>query len=479
MGSSRRTFLRRSSVMAAGFFALRGALDSPTWAASLENDAEGAGPYGRLVKDPAGLLDLPRGFRYDVVSRDGDPMTDGLLTPALPDGMAAFPGPDGLTILVRNHEVLPYQEPGAYGASDELAAKIDRSKLYDLGAGRIHRGGTTTVVYDTKTQKVVRHFLSLGGTCRNCAGGPTPWNSWVTCEEVVVPVGETVDANGSKYQCEKEHGYLFEVPATAEIELHKAVPLKAMGRCNHEAIAVDPRSGIVYLTEDRPDGIFYRFIPNAPGKLVAGGKLQALMVRDLKIADTRRWPGDPLSFNHTKHFPIGGKVAVGWIDMDDVESPNDDMRYRGFGQGAARFARAEGIWASGGDVFFACTNGGLKEKGQIWRYTPCAQEGQSGERNNPGMLELFLEPNNSWLLENCDNMTGAPWGDLVVCEDRQGPRVRLIGVTPQGQCYTLANHHQKCEFAGCTFSPDGSTLFVNIQQYGATLAITGPWQAKA
>ena len=163
-----------------------------------------------------------------------------------------------------------------------------------------------------------------------------------------------------------------------------------------------------------------------------------------------------------------------WIDVDHVEAPDDDLRNRGFNAGAARFARGEGIWYGNGEFYFACTNGGEAKIGQIWKYIPTAAEGDDDE---PGNLQLFLEPNDGELVENADNLTIAPWGDLILCEDRAGPVIRLVGVTTSGNIYPFAMTHLHSEFAGATFSPDGSTLFVNIQGAGLTLAITGPWQA--
>ncbi|MEZ4698995.1 MAG: DUF839 domain-containing protein [Rhodothermales bacterium] len=416
-----------------------------------------------LASDPQQILDLPEGFSYRVISRAGDPMADGFVVPARPDGMAAFPGPDGLTILVRNHEVDVTPGMGAYGENNALFSRIDRSFVYDPGTdGTPSLGGTTTLVYDTRSQSVVREFLSLAGTQRNCAGGPTPWNSWITCEETVERAGE-VNA--------KDHGFNFEVPATVRPALFQPVPLKAMGRFNHEAIAVDPASGIVYQTEDRHDGLIYRYIPVAPGDLARGGKLQALAIVDRPSLDTRNWPeADPNA------VPLRSIQTVQWVDLDDVEAPNDDLRFRGFEAGAARFARGEGMWYGGGAIYFACTNGGREKKGQIWRYTPSPSEGKAQESRNPATLELFVEPNDGSIVENADNLTVSPWGDLVVCEDGPGSQ-HLLRITPDGEVIRFAaNTLSDSEFAGSTFSPDGSTLFVNIQVDGLTLAITGPWE---
>lgn len=469
MPTSRRQFLRTASAYAAGFAGLRALIHSSEASAL----AGGADPgYGELVADAAGRLDLPAGFSYQVISRTGDVMDDGLLVSSAPDGMTTFAGPDGTTLLVRNHEIKP-GDAGPFGNNNERLGKIAADRLYDDGDG-ITPGvaGTTTLVYDTREQRVVRQFQSLVGTERNCAGGPTPWGSWITCEETTDRPGHMLYPQ-DKFTVAKEHGYCFEVPATAEPALADPVPLVAMGRMRHEAVAVHPASGAVFETEDIDDGAFYRFLPNEPGKLIAGGRLQALAIRNQPSLDTRNWDDQAVT--------VGDRFEVDWIDLDHPESPNDDLRYRAFDAGAARFARGEGIWCvadnDNSEIYFACTSGGKSRIGQIWKYTPSPEEGEPGETAHAGVLELFLEPNDSRLIENADNLTAAPWGDLVVCEDRQGDDVRLVGVTPAGQCYTLARNHVRGEFAGVTFSPDGTTLFVNLQTAGMTVAITGPWRS--
>jgi secreted PhoX family phosphatase len=241
-----------------------------------------------------------------------------------------------------------------------------------------------------------------------------------------------------------------------------------MGRFNHEAVAVDPDSGVVYQTEDAQDGLIYRFIPNVPEQLAAGGRLQALAVVDQPSLDTRNWDEQTVA--------PGTELAVTWVDMNNVEAPENDLRLRGFADGAARFARGEGMWYGNDAVYFACTNGGRAKKGQIWRYVPSSDEGTHEEANNPGRLSLFIEPNNGALVDNADNLTVAPWGDLILCEDGSGDQ-NLVRVTPGGEISRFGhNAVSNSEFAGATFSPDGSTLFVNIQGNGLTLAIVGPWQ---
>lgn len=463
MSTSRRSFLAVSAAVSAGFLGLNRLIAADP---SEGVDAQRAPGFGPLKADPQRMLDLPEGFRYTVVSRYGQKMDDGLIVPGAPDGMATFPGPDGTTILIRNHELMP-EHYGPFGPRKQHLEKVDVEKLYDAGGGKTPScGGTTTVVYDTKRQRVLKQFLSLGGTIRNCAGGPTPWRSWISCEETLQPAGYD---RGGKFTCDHEHGYNFEVPASDTPLLTPAVPLKAMGRFNHEAVAVDPASGIVFQTEDRHDGLIYRFIPREKGKLSSGGKLQALKIKGSPSRDTRNWVAKAESFPRSKPLPVE------WIDLDQVESPEDDLRYRGFDAGAARFARGEGMWTAEDGIYFACTSGGRTKKGQIFRYRPAAAEGTPDEADAPGTLELFIEPNNSELVEACDNVTVSPWGDLILCEDHGGFPCRLVGVTPEGKLYTFAKNHAQTEFAGSTFSPDGTTLFVNLQHVGLTVAIVGPW----
>ncbi|MHC4876869.1 MAG: alkaline phosphatase PhoX [Planctomycetota bacterium] len=477
---SRRNFLASGSSVAAGFLGLQALSRSN---AALESKTAGGAGYGELKGDPAGVLDLPPGFSYRVISRAGQEMADGFVVPGLADGMAAFSDNEsGLTTVVRNHEISPGTVQSAFGRNNDRLKKLKREQLYDFGAGKTPGpGGTTTIVYDTQQQKVVREYLSLAGTIRNCAGGPTPWGSCITCEETVVRKGFNATKNallrafGGGFTAERDHGFNFEVPASVEPHLADPIPLTAMGRFNHEAVAVDPASSIVYQTEDRGDGVIYRFIPNTredgKAKLTDGGRLQALAIKGSPRRDTRNWDAK------TPQIEVGGTFAVAWIDLDDVEAPQDDLRYRAFDAGAARFARGEGMWYGDGSIYFACTSGGRKEIGQIWKYTPSRHEGTDAEAASPGELELFIEPNDSKLVENADNLTVAPWNELFVCEDRGSKTARIIGVTPDGQPFLFAASRLKSELAGATFSPDGSTLFFNVQKPGLTIAVTGPWRA--
>jgi secreted PhoX family phosphatase len=363
----------------------------------------------------------------------------------------------GRMALVRNHELGgPGDASGPTGGRTDLAARIPAGKAYDGQGGIPYSGGTTTIVYDYRAQRVVSSYLSLAGTIRNCSGGVTPWGSWLSCEE-------TVQTGGLA------HGFVFEVPGDSS-GLVDPVPLTAMGRFNHEAAIVDPRTGIAYLTEDREDALFYRFLPASPGRLSAGGRLQALGFTE-GPADTRNWTAPDL--------PEGGWRAVRWIDLDGVDSALDDLRLRGREKGAAIFARGEGINLGTGELYFTCTSGGRARLGQIMRYAPSAQEGRPGETSSPGFLQLFSESEDGRLFNFVDNIAVTPWNHLLLCEDKaEATPNHLKAAAPGGQIYTVGRnaHPGRGELAGPCFSPDGATLFLNIYSPGTTLAVTGPWQ---
>jgi secreted PhoX family phosphatase len=443
---------RRSFTLGSAAFAGLALACAPTGLRLLR---QGLG-YGALVPDPAGLLDLPQGFAYRIISRFGDAMDDGYRVPDHADGMGAFRLDSRRMALVRNHELRPShgdRGPFAGRAPAGLAA-------FDAAGGAALPGGTSTIVYDYRSGRVEAQYLSLLGTIRNCAGGVTPWGSWLTCEEDVTRAGSGLG---------QDHGWVFEVPA-AHRGLADPVALTALGRFNHEAAIVDPRTGIVYLTEDREDGLFYRLLPERPGELRRGGRLQALAFAD------RDRPADSRNDGQAT-LPLQAWQPVRWIDLDQVESPGDDLRERGHAQGAVLFARGEGIHVAERDLYFCCTSGGGAGLGQVMRYRPSRFEGRPDESGEPGQLQLFVESADPATLNYADNLIVAPTGHLVLCEDQGTPveRNHLRGVTPDGSVYPLARLHEQTELAGACFSPDGATMFVNLYHPGRTLAISGPW----
>jgi len=461
-----RRDLLTGSAAALAFSGLARSVEAQTATAeeTYVNQVQG---YGPLVRDPNRLLDLPEGFSYQVISQSGDTMDDGLFVPGQPDGMGCFDLGGGKVALVRNHELKGssalHRNLGPGGFNQERIGRLDPSKGYDTYKdGRALPGGTTTLVYDLETRRTVRQHLSLAGTSTNCAGGHTPWGSWLTCEE-------TEEAPAT-HDVTRDHGYVFEVPATAA-GLVEPVPLKAMGRFLHEAVCIDPRTGVVYLTEDKNDGLFYRFLPTTPGKLAEGGKLQAMAFKGKPGADSTN--------QEAREWAIGDWREVVWIDMEDVESPNADLRHRGHAAGAALVARGEGIFWGDGELYLTATSGGPLRRGQILRYIPSRDEGRRGEARRPGRIQLFLESADERTLNMPDNLVVAPWGHLIVCEDNYSSDTRnhIKGVTPDGKTYAIGRNifTGNAEFAGACFSPDGQVMFVNIMYPGVTFAIRGPW----
>lgn len=435
---------------------------------------------GDLVPDlhSERLLDLAEGLTYDAISCCGEPLDGGGVVPDSADGMGSFALPGGRVALVRNHEI----DAADFGKSAFPDAPPGPIEAWDRLHGRPLAGGTTTIVYDYVNHRFVRHYLSLAGTVRNCAGGATPWGTWLSCEE---------NFSRGRQSDDRCHGWVFEVPADHG-RLVRPEPLRDMGRFNHEAAAILPgEKKIVYLTEDRRDGLFYRFLPRVPGKLAEGGRLQALALAGrFEGADARNWtkPG----------IPVGTPMPVRWIDLEEVHCPDgDDLRKRGHQAGATRFADGEGIHYGHGEFYFCVTSGGAIKSGQIMRYRPSPSEGEGEalEQASPPTLELFLESSDPATFNFGDNLTVAPNGHLVVCEDpywggRKTFLPRMVdgsapcflrGVTPAGIVYDVARLHGGSELAGACFAPDGRTLFVNVMNPAKTLAIRatkgGRWDA--
>lgn len=489
----RREFLRRAigtTVIPGSVVGLVAActdLESPTDVApQLGRDGirgRSGGGYGPVDQDKGELI-LPRGFQVRSFGRVGTTMSDGHLTPLAHDGMGAFPGPRGRTILVRNHE-----DRNGPGVAQPIGGMTN---VYDPSCG----GGTTSLVVGAD-RMVERDFVSLNGTAVNCAGGPSPWNSWLSCEETAVGPAEGYD---------KTHGWVFDVPASANGPA-RPEPILGLGRFSHEAVAVDPRTGIVYETEDngfssagsstRPGSGFFRYLPEDPSNLHAGGKLQMLKIKgEDNVLLFRGSDGDIL---------VGDAFDVEWVDIDDpaLGHTSFDMESRpdlsdgerkaavflqGWAKGAAAFERLEGCWFGDGHVFFHDTQAGPANSGHVWQYMPASREG-SGGADDCGTLRLIFESPGASVLDQPDNITVSPRGGLVLCEDGGGTQW-LRGLTRSGRIFDFAaNNVNDTEFAGACFSPDGQTLFVNIQgstrgtiqdaEDGITLAIWGPWSAGA
>ena len=436
-GLDRRYFLRATgsafgALLASGCLIRTGSLAA--------RDLAG---YGPLKTDPNGILDLPEGFSYHILSRLGDAMSDGGTVPDKADGMGCFQLDQGELALVRNHELVP---------TDSAGGPI--AKGFGMRNGEFVPGGTTHIVLDAGTLAVKRQFRSLGGTIRNCSGGVTPWNSWLTCEESPTGPGQRFGDGLSR-----NHGWVFDVPAAAT-GLEVAEPLTGLGRFNHEAACVDPITGVVYQTEDRDNSVLYRFLPDEPGNLRTGGRLQAMQIEGLR--DTRNWAEISMA--------VGQTFQVNWIDLVDVGAPEDDLRHRAAAAGASLLARGEGIHMGVDDLYVCATSGGAKRLGQIFRLIP--GRGRSDDR-----IELFFESESAEQFNYGDNLAVAPNGHLVVCEDQYTDIVdnHLQGITPNGLAYKLGRLRLQTELAGACFSPNGKWMFVNAYSPTLTFAITGPW----
>lgn len=405
--------------------------------------------YGDLVPDPAGVLDLPAGFTYRIVSETAKPLTgaDGVLPNAF-DGSGLF-DMDERRFLVRNSEQwLPADHEHHVVAAPELT--------YDPAAV----GGTTTTELD-ESNGVVDEYFSLGGTVANCAGGKTPWGTWLTCEETEWRTGE----NGFT----KDHGFVFEVDPVNPLANLNPTPLHGLGRFAHEAAVIDPATGIVYLSEDaaEPHGLLYRAIPSRPmggwGSLRAGASLEALVASD----------GGSFVADLSAYGEVGTVLSAAWVPIPDPLALEASTRLQVTEVTRAR--KLEGLWF-GDDAVYAVSSfarlddGSAQEHdGQIWRLDPAANT-----------IELVIrfgvnDDPESDVIDGPDNVTVSPWGGLLACCDGQGAQ-HLFTVAPDGTAKVFArNARDQSELTGANFSADGATLFFNMYDPGATFAVTGPF----
>lgn len=416
---------------------------------------EGFGPLAPVADDATGLplLMLPNGFSYRSFGWVSTPMSDGRATPSNHDGMGVVHADGSRLTLVRNHEC-----PGVGGTFAEA------SMTYDPDVD----GGTTTLVFDADKGELLESRASLSGTLRNCSGGITPWNSWLSSEEAVLNPGRAV-LDERVVDIQHAHGFVFEVPFNGP---SRAEPLVAMGQRLHEAAVVHPASGDVFMTEDGdPLAGFYRFVPDVKGELQRGGTLWMLKAEG--VADLR-----------TGH-QTGDRFKVSWVRIEHPEQGmgtdghRDGNLQQGLAEGGSRFMRLEGCYVEGDIVYFTSTSGGDAGCGQVWAYDAKASE----------LLLLFQSPAQETLYYP-DNLAMSPRGGLVLCQDSYRKEAQsLFGLTPQGGVFEFARNNGKydnfrgftgdftnSEFAGACFSPDGRWLFVNVYTPGFTVAITGPWQ---
>lgn len=483
MSLTRRDFARRSAITGAGV-ALAGSVGAlataPNALASTDTDSTGEGTaeqhgggvgYGPLLPDPKGLLALPAGFTYKIITYSGrTKLESGEFTPSNHDGTATFPGPRGTTLLVNNHELKGPR------ANWQYPVPLTEGLVYDPAAS----GGCTVV--EVRPDGKVAEWVGIAGTSTNCAGGSTPWGTWLTCEETEDKAG----ANGMT----KDHGYVFEVDPCDRRANRAPKPLKFFGRYAHEAVVIDPKRGHAYLTEDAagPNGLLYRWVP-PQGFHYGQGTFRTLaddagVLQAFKCFDSGGKFVDDLS----RATKIGTVYGVDWIDVPDRDAKATPVRKQFTDGHVTRARKLEGMWWGDGGAYivssYAREESPVQHDGQVWFYDP---------KRRTLTLKVLLgvnpdptDPSADGAFDGPDNITVSPYGGLVIAEDGEGVQ-HLFGATDSGRTYPIARNElnigteeepEYSEFTGVTFSPDGKTLYANIQSPGIMLAITGPWKRQ-
>ncbi|WP_242424545.1 alkaline phosphatase PhoX, partial [Frankia sp. EI5c] len=396
--------MRTSAVGGLGLV-VAGSVDVLGGTAAQAGGGRSAVGYGDLVADPAGLLALPKGFSYKIVAQAGvTKLETGEPTPASADGTAAFRTRNG-SVLVNNHEI---------GGSATYPVPTLPGLTYDPGA----RGGTTNIEVDNNGRRV-REYVSLAGTLTNCAGGFTPWGTWLTCEE-------TEQRAGGAFQF--DHGYVFEVDPVDRAANRNPVPLKFLGRFAHEAVSVDPHTSVIYETEDAgsPLGLFYRWVP--PKKFRAGkGALRALAISQggatagtLQAMSCHK--GTRHIANLSEATTVGTRYKVSWVDVPDRDAATVSVRRQLTDDKVTRSRKLEGTWWGDGGVYFVASyarvsDGSVNEHdGQVWFYDPRSEtitlKTQFGVNPDPEQdADNYDGP---------DNITVSPHGGLILAEDGEG-----------------------------------------------------------
>ncbi len=424
--------------------------------------------YGALLPDPKGILALPAGFSYKVITHSGvTKLETGEYTPSNHDGTAAFEGARGVTLLVNNHELAGVRTDW------EHPVPLTDGLVYDAVAG----GGCTVV--ETRRDGRTAEWVGIAGTSTNCAGGATPWGTWLTCEETEDKAG----TNGLL----KDHGYVFEVDPYDKRANRDPRPIKAFGRYAHEAVVIDPKQGHAYLTEDAsgPNGLLYRWVP-PHGFRHGRGKLRTLAADAGVLQATRCFDRsgrfvDDLS----RATKIGTVYGVDWVDVPDRDARTVSVRKQFGDKAVTRARKLEGMWWGDGGTYivssFARDESPVQHDGQVWFYDP-----KRRTLTLKVLLGVNADPSKDGAFDGPDNITVSPYGGLVIAEDGEGVQ-HLFGATESGRTYPIARNElnagteedpEYSEFTGVTFSPDGKTLFANIQTPGIMVAVTGPWKRQ-
>ena len=427
-------------------------------------------PFPPLVDDPDGILALPKGFRYAIVTSAGHTrLAEGAPTPSAHDGTAVFSAGRGRYKLIQNHEL---------GAGSALGVPHVRGAVYDPGA--LDAGGCTVITTDAHGRNL-GEYVGIAGTSTNCAGGPTPWGTWLTCEETETKAGSSWSGNGKSGTYQKDHGYVFEVFHDGR---KVPAPIKALGRFAHEAVAIDAAQKHVFLSEDAsgPNGLFYRWTAPRGFRIGPGlaGRLRevdgVLAAMQIILPDGSVLP----DVAYLTSAQLGQPFAVRWKEVPDRDAKVTSVRKQFKDGEVTRGKKFEGVYVVNS---FAFSDGDLPadavpHDGMVWfydyraetiqlvNYFPHQAAAETGE----------AAPYVDLQFDGPDNVTVTPWGSLVLAEDGLGAS-HVLSSVPGGATYAIArNMLNDSEFTGPTFSADGKVLFVNMQTPGYTFAITGPWE---
>ncbi|MDN5859091.1 MAG: PhoX family protein [Pseudonocardia sp.] len=467
MNVSRRGLLRGAGVLLIGSTEmLTGCAPAPATAPSTgvaRAPAPGSAGYGELVADPEGMLALPADFRYTVVTHAGVTKLDsGEPTPRNHDGTGAFARPGGGVVLVNNHEI---RDP--FGT--ELPVPHHDGLVYDPGAA----GGCTVITTDERGNRT-GETVGVAGTSTNCAGGVSPWGTWLTCEETDTLAGE------DGFQA--DHGYVFEVDPFDPAANRDPQPIKALGRFEHEAVAVDPQRGHIYLTEDAsdPNGMLYRWTPPA-GYAAGKAALRTLGAADGELAVMRASDGNGRHVSDlSMATAVGTRYAIEWVPVPDRDARGTAIRRQFTDADATRARKLEGAWWDAGGAYivssYARDESPVAHDGQVWFFDPATSMLTLRllfARNVPTRVARLA-------FDGPDNISISPHGGVIIAEDGKGAQ-HLIGATAAGSTFPVARNDftdetRSGEFVGPVYSPDGSILFAGIQEPGYLFAITGPWR---
>ncbi|SMF81665.1 alkaline phosphatase PhoX [Streptomyces sp. Amel2xC10] len=483
MSLTRRDFATRTALTGAGV-ALTGSVgdlaSAPHALASTDTDTDtsagggaaaaghGGVGYGPLLPDPRGILALPAGFGYRIITHSGKTrLESGEFTPSNHDGTATFDGPRGTTLLVNNHEL---KGPRANWTHP---VPLTEGLVYDPAAA----GGCTVV--EVRPDGRVAEWVGIAGTSTNCAGGRTPWGTWLTCEEN----SDRAGVNGMT----RDHGYVFEVDPADRRANRNPKPLKFFGRYDHEAVVIDPARGHAYLTEDAssPNGLLFRWTP-PKGFRHGHGKFRTL-ADDAGLLQAPRCfdSGGRFVDDLSRAARTGTVYGVDWIDVPDRDARTTPVRAQFAAGEITRARKLEGMWWGDGGAYvvssYARDESPGRHDGQVWFYDP---------RRRTLTLKVLLgvnpDPSADGAYDGPDNITVSPYGGLVIAEDGEGVQ-HLFGATDSGRTYPIARNDlnigtaeepEFSEFTGVTFSQDGRTLYANIQEPGIMVAITGPWKRQ-